>query len=751
MAYQPFLIAPFASGLKLDQSIWLLPQDAFSSIVNGHIHDGNIEKRMGYVEFGKMPHATVITGASNANPAVFTVTTIGVIADGMTVRLVGLAGGTWSTLNDAEYTVDNVVGATFTLIDSNGNPVSGALLGVYTASSGTLYFYPKYRIMGIFRYIDAQNVRDTLIADTKRVAIYEFTSGVFEPLSVHNTFGTNFPEDDYLASTDLDYIWAANWQSPNVNNRVYFTNGKPYTGVVPPVNVLATDGILFYDNVGTYVTQFIPALDTGNTRFLVGCKCIFAIRNRLLVLFTYENANTHPQRARWCAFQNPSNWDDETPGGGGFVDAPTGEQIISAQQLQDMIIVLFTNSVWVLKTTSDPALPFRWEQINAFRACNGKMATIGYDRYVVASGQRGITASDATQTERIDQNIKQFVNEEINGDEFGKVFFARDYQFNRTWMLYPQTESDDSDAVLIFDEDTKSYSTYLYSYQDTEIGNITASIVDLNVIGYGQSNEDLTAPDIIAPKYHMPDDVTEDADATSFGEETALSFFWSKDNELFLAGNRAGTIYELQNTNTDNTYPITFELQSAGWNPFKDNAECQMGYIDIYVDSSYNTELFIEFFTDDNPNPYSSQIIDCLPNLYFLSSITDIYLTDAGDPTQGLTIQAPNHGLENDQIIYMYGINGLTMLNNNEYYVTVTAGDLNTFTIDIDATGFPSYTGGGNIYRNKFYRTKCWKRAYAGGIGYLHYVKITSSSIDEPLVILAMKPYFRPRGKRILG
>jgi hypothetical protein len=748
MAYQAFLIAPFETGLQLNADLWLRAQDAFSSIVNGHIHNGAIEKRAGYDYFGQMVHGTVITAATTANPAVFTVTTIGSISDGDTANLSGLSGGTWSTLNSANYTIQNVAGATFTLEDTNGNPVDGSGLGAYTASSGTLNFYTKYRIMGIFRYISSQNARETLIADTKRVAIYDIGSSKFISLMLRDTANADFPENDVFSSSDTDFIWSANWQNAGVNNRVYFTNGKAWSGAAP-----GTDGILFYDDGGNYVKQFRPVVRSSGSPSLYGCKLIFAMRNRLLVLYTYEDSGIFPQRARWCAFNDPSNWNDDTPGGGGFVDAPTGEQIISAQQLQDFIIVQMTNSVWSIKPTSDPALPFRWEKINSYRSCDGKMATVGFDRYVIGAGQRGITATDATQTQRIDDKIKEFINTNVNGAAFDKIFMARDYQFNRTWMLYAeQTEqaevSDDPTSALIFDEESKSWSTYQFTFKDTETGS-TEQVVDLNVIGYGQTNEDLTALDIIAPRYPMPDDPDEDADATAFQNETALDFFWDSDEELFLAGNRSGLIYQLQKFTTDNGNPIDFYLESAGWNPFKEKSECQFGYIDLYLDTDQYTNLVIEFCTDDNENPYASQILDCLPNLYFLAKITDISLTDPLDPTQGITVQAPNHGLATDDLIYMYGIVGMLQANDTQYQITVV--DLNNFIIDVDATNFDDYLGGGNVYRNKFYRTQCWKRAYAGGIGYEHFVKISSTGNATTLRILALKPYFRPRGRRILG
>jgi hypothetical protein len=81
--------------------------------------------------------------------------------------------------------------------------------------------------------------------------------------------------------------------------------------------------------------------------------------------------------------------------------------------------------------------------------------------------------------------------------------------------------------------------------------------------------------------------------------------------------------------------------------------------------------------------------------------------------------------------------------------VTVLDGD--SFTVDIDATDFGTYTSGGQIFERKFYRVKVWKRVYAGGTGYVHNIAMNSTGANRPLRIHAIKPWFRPRGRRTLG
>ena len=83
---------------------------------------------------------------------------------------------------------------------------------------------------------------------------------------------------------------------------------------------------------------------------------------------------------------------------------------------------------------------------------------------------------------------------------------------------------------------------------------------------------------------------------------------------------------------------------------------------------------------------------------------------------------------------------------------TLTVVDENNFTLDgVDSTTFTAYTLGGGIYLNPYYETKVWKRVFAGGIGFQHRIKFTSSGIDKPFRIHAFKPMFKPKGKRLIN
>ena len=696
---QPVTIAPFQTGLNTDLERWLIPPDAFTLAQNVHIRHGVVEKREGYRLFGRVKdfeYAIAITNISQDTNAVVTTDGAHLLSTDDIVYIHDVGG--MDEVNDNFYTITALTSNTFAL------NINSSTFSAYTSGGSVRRVTDSTnRVMGIHRYIKQDGAKTTLAFDTERACRYDTVLNQFLPLDT----------SPVLDCGDTDYIWATNLQSSNIPNRLYFSNGKPYNGT--------TDGIRYYNESGNSTVGFRP--DLGGGRELYGAKLLFSLRERLLAIGTYEfdgtNVNYHPQRVRWCQAQNPDNWNDLTPGGGGFVDASTGDQVISARDLKDYIIVFFTDSVWTIAPISDPSLPFVWQKVNSYKACNGKMATIGYDRYAVALGTRGITASDATETRRVDERIENFCFDQINTSQFDKVFGLRSFANRRTWMLYPSVEEEENNSVLIFDEDSGAYTTYT---------------MPMNCLGYSNLGKDFALEDFTAAN-------NLDLALEDFAEDTLQSYFWQDEQEILLGGSIDGNVYQLETDGTDNEEPIAMVIDSASWNPFKQQGvESLLSYVDFYVDTDQKTTAVIEFFKDDETAPYAFQYLDCLPNLGFISDIQGI---EKGSTT---VVVAPGHGLKTGDTVYIYGTSGMDEINGGPY--SVTAVNPNRLSINMDSTAYGSYTTGGALYEKPFYKTKVWKRAYCGAAGYEHRIRISSIGSDAPLILSAIKAYYKPRGKR---
>lgn len=704
------LIAPFQTGLDTDFQPWIIPEDGFTTAENVHVRHGVVEKRSGFREFGQMKTtstAIAITDITQADPGVVTTGIPHGLTTNEKIYIIDVQG--MLEVNDRIYTITTAGPNAFSL------GVDTSLFTAYTTGGSVLSIVDATdRVMGIDRFIDADNFKTTLAFSDKRANYYNSASNEFLPLD----------GADIMSGSDTDFIWGINWQSTDVVNRYYFTNGKAYDGA-------SLDGIRYYDGTVDATTSFTPTLGTTTvppivTRQLYGGKLLFVIKQRLVVLNTFENdgVNTRnfPQRARCCAAQAPSNWDDLTPGGGTFVDAPTGQHIISARQIQDQIIVFFTDSVWTLRPVPDPALPFKWEKINDFRACDGKMASVGYDRYAVAFGTRGITATDGVETRRIDDRIQDFAVNEVNTKEFEKIFCERSYANLRSWALYPKGVSVANNAALIFDDESKAYTTYK---------------IDINCLGYGNTTKDLAFEDFTAAA---------DLDLTfeEMGEETFSSFYWQENADILLGGDTSGMIYKMETGTSDNGSDINVVIDSAYWNPYKkEGREARLSYVDIFADTDEKTTLNVEFFKDNEETAYHSQQVNLLPNLNYITSITTI--TNANPAS----VTASDHGLSTGDEIFIYLVEGMEEIGGA---YTVTVVDSNTITLDgTDSTAFGAYTTGGQLFIREFYRTKTWKRVHTSGIGYQHKIRITAEGIDRPFRIHAFKPKFSPSGKRTIN
>lgn len=566
-------------------------------------------------------------------------------------------------------------------------------------------------IMGIYKYYDNTNAVTTLAFNQTRAATLDATTLPYT--------WTLLDLGAIMSGGDNDFIWAVNWQPQDQDNRLYFTNGLPLAG--------GLNGIRYYDAVAsTTTTTSIGTPTLGGTRTLEGAKLLFTLKQRLVLLYVYENNGvssvTYPQRARWCQAQDPSTWDDTIPGGGGYVDAPTGEHIISARPLQNSLVVFFSNSVWLLEPTSDPALTFRWKKINDFRGCDGKMASATYDRYVVSAGRRGIFATDGLETRRVDDKIQEFVSNRIHLDEFEKVFMLRNFVEKRMWMLYPSNEESYSNKSLIYEDETSSWSTYT---------------IGMNSLGYGQNGYDWKYSDFTVANGR-------DWYYSEAGEDQYNSYYYQGDSELFLGGDTTGNIWLLNDGANDNGASITAAWETGKWNPYMDEGvECQLGYVDFFVDSHPTTYVTVQFFKDNDEDAYQVETFDCIPDLGFINPLTNITQANPG------VVTSSDHGLSNGDVVYIYGVQGMIEVNTGPYTVTVIDDD--SFSIGVDTSAYTAYTDGGQIFQREFYRTKTWKRVYGGGIGYLHNIACETDGDADPFVLHQMRPWFRKIGRRTLG
>jgi hypothetical protein len=255
------------------------------------------------------------------------------------------------------------------------------------------------------REITTLNEEQLIGFDTTKANRFSNTNQIFEDITFYKTTGTAFS----WTATNSDFFWTTNYLSA-----FWATNGTRGFQINPTATTPASgDGIRWYD--GTGWVNFLPPVDLTN--FLMGTTIMVTYRNRLVMLNTTEGTaygafSNYPQRARWSQNGTPyyvvplpsgftgaaqiDAWRSDVVGKGGFIDAPTSEQIVSAEFYKDTLIVFFERSTWQLRYTGNETLPFIWERINVDFGAESTFSTIAFDAGIISVGNYGIISCDAT-------------------------------------------------------------------------------------------------------------------------------------------------------------------------------------------------------------------------------------------------------------------------------------------------------------------------------------------------------------------
>jgi len=189
---------------------------------------------------------------------------------------------------------------------------------------------------------------------------------------------------------------------------------------------------------------------------------IISFKNRLLLLNTVELINgvstEFKSRLRYSGVGSPlyaSSWQQDFPGNGSEIDAPTSEAIVSAQFIKDRLIVFFENSTYEIAYTGNQVLPFVWQKINTELGASSTFSEVPFDKVVLGISNVGIHACNGTGVERIDNKIPQLAFD-ISTQESGanRVAGIRDFFTEMVYWTYPSSGRSDNfyypNKVLVY-------------------------------------------------------------------------------------------------------------------------------------------------------------------------------------------------------------------------------------------------------------------------------------------------------------
>ncbi len=430
-------------------------------------------------------------------------------------------------------------------------------------------------VMGIMRYIDETTGQIFLIvASTVNLYSYDVGTNSFIAVASPPTFTGNI----------TNFFNSTNWQaSAGATSYLWMVNNKdPVTRVTTqagPPPFIADQPTLTINAGGETIDA---ALD------------VVVYKQRLLLIRpTLSVDGIQNQSIYWSAIQNPADWLVDATGHGGFLDAPTGDIIQSAEFIRDVLVVFFTNSTWIFRYTGNDSAPFRWDKLSNSKSTNAPYASIAYDERCTSIGNTGLIACDGVNVQRYDIPIIDYYETNFSEQFYGQSYSQRYDNLNQSWTIYVSNDRDTtafplvgsvapgSDKALVYNFLENTWATYSWSRPLTCMG-----------IFFNQTGKrwmDL-------PQQWQVTDVT----WNSYNNQKAAP--------ILLAGDTTGFIYHMDDDNevTDNGTSIVPDIVTTRWNPIMQlGQKVQFAYIDIYyyvasLDPLNPVAVILNFYVDNS-------------------------------------------------------------------------------------------------------------------------------------------------------
>lgn len=285
------------------------------------------------------------------------------------------------------------------------------------------------------------------------------------------------------------------------------------------------------------------------TSYLWTARILIPYYGRLLALNTYESlvqgsAKNFFNRCRFSQVGNPTQsdaWISTVFGKGGFIDAPTDEEIISARFYKNTLIVFFERSTWQLRYVGEYGLPFVWDRISSDFGCESQFSSILFDDAVLAIGDRAIIGATTGNVQRIDEKIPDTVFTFKNSSNSEtRVQGIRD--FYRELVYWSFIDIGDAPSGSSFPN-----KSLVYNYK-----NNTFSIFRNNITAFGT--------------FYIITGVTWDSTDAFWEDET---IFWDDlDSQTefpsVICGNQEGFIHEFSGTSLDDYSLSVTDIDRTG-------------------------------------------------------------------------------------------------------------------------------------------------------------------------------------------
>lgn len=401
-------------------------------------------------------------------------------------------------------------------------------------------------------------------------------------------------QGDYFTGNNTNFFNATNWKPTDTAPALlYLTNNVDRVTVFDGTNLARPPFVTKFADLATLTNDIKTTLD------------VKVYKNSLLFLRPTIVGSSTPE-AQMIRSSIPAtspnfsinNFVSDVSGNGAATPAPTGDWIMSAQFLRDIITVFFLNSTWVFRFTGSAFDPFRFDQVNSSKSTQAPYGSIAYDLQCTSMGNKGLIFCDGVNVDRYDINIiDQYLV--IEPTAFGQCFGQRFDILQQSWMLYPDVSDGQnggeqliSSRVLVYNFLEETWAIY-----HPNLGQIGCSTTNngLSCLGFGFTSFDLKWSSFaVGASPPAGGKNWEDWD------ETWNSYLNLAGQPALLGGDQNGFVYELNVTQTDNGNPIIPTILTKRFNPFLPGEKGRFGYLDIYYQVAPEVILTINIYANNS-------------------------------------------------------------------------------------------------------------------------------------------------------
>lgn len=448
----------------------MTPEDSFYELKNAFIQKGVIKKRFGSTYIGAA--ASSLLGQLNSRLRINVGTTDGSGDLAGTVPGAIFKPGQMFSIGDEIFTVPED-GTPVDMLTNGASTVhtyhvSGANAGDFDIQGSelntTCFFYPAEPVMGLTMYEAGPIQNHPALAFDTQFA-YKFTGTAWSRVGAQVYTGTN-----------LNYFYSCNFEGTTRDETALFvTNFKADAG---------TSDLMYYSLDASTFTAFTPTVVPAgggiNLVELLTAKILIPFKGRLVALNVYERTTAggpvytykaYPNRIRFSSINNPlaaTAWISGSMTGyigGGYLDAPTEEEIVSAQYVRDRLIVYFERSTYELVSTGVYADPFVWQKINSDLGSTSTFATIPFDGGSFSIGSTGIHVCNGISVTRIDKQIPNEIFTYLKSSSATqRICGIKEYYDELAYWSIPNQFANDVDAfpdtILVFNYENNSWAKF---------------------------------------------------------------------------------------------------------------------------------------------------------------------------------------------------------------------------------------------------------------------------------------------------